>query len=312
MASLLASDPNKMDAAGNEIVSELSNIFGRQQEETVQPVSKDDVAEVLRRRFFKPESIRDREAFRPHVVAALKGVAEIDEQTKKEGKAAEERFLKSYPFHPDLNDVLYAKWTQLERFQKTRGVLRTFALGLRDAETWDESPLVGTNVFLQATEKNGLAEAARELTTVAEFEEYDNRRYDWGGILEEELKKAQEIQGEYPGLAYREVEQAVVSVFLHSQPIGKQAATRELMVLLGASRPDRIELEKALKRWTEVSWFLDEAALGADEGSGTTLPKNWKLGFKPNLRQMHADAIGRVPDDLRIVIAAPFAYTSAA
>lgn len=33
MASLLASDPNKMDATGNEIVSELSNIFGRQQEE---------------------------------------------------------------------------------------------------------------------------------------------------------------------------------------------------------------------------------------------------------------------------------------
>ena len=298
VASLLASDPNRMDATGREIFNELGIIFGREQDESVQPVSKDDVAEVLRRRFFKPESIKDREAFRPHVVAALKGIAEIDEQTKKEGKAAEERFLKSYPFHPDLTDVLYAKWTQLERFQKTRGVLRTFALGLRDAEKWDESPLVGTNVFVQGTAKSGIAEAARELTTVAEFEEYDNRRYDWSGILEEELKKAREIQNEYPGLAYHEVEQAVLAVFLHSQPIGRHAATRELMVLLGASRPDRIELEKALKRWTEVSWFLDEAALGVEDGSGSVLPKNWKLGFKPNLRQMHADATGLVPDDL--------------
>jgi hypothetical protein len=297
VASLLATEVRKMDATGNEIVNELSTIFGRQQEETVQPVSRDDVAEVLRRRFFKPESIKDREAFRPHVVAAMKGIADIDEQTRKEGKGAEARFVASYPFHPDLTDVLYAKWTNLERFQRTRGVLRTFALALRDAEGWDESPLVGANVFLQATGQSGLTEAARELTSVAEFEEYDNRRYDWSGILEEELKKARDIQTEMPGLAYRELEQAVFATFLHSQPIGRQAVTRELMVLLGTTRPDRIVLEKTLKRWTEVSWFLDEAAIG-DREEGVTLPKSWRLGFKPNLRQMHSDAVQRVPDEL--------------
>lgn len=297
VASLLATEVKKMDATGNEIIAELSTIFGRQQEETVQPVSKDDVAEVLRRRFFKPESIRDREAFPPHVVAALKGITDLDEQTKKEGKSAEARFLASYPFHPDLTDVLYAKWTNLERFQRTRGVLRTFALALRDAEKWDQSPLIGANVFLQAEGASGLPEAGRELTSVAEFEEYDNRRYDWGGILEEELKKAKAIQLEVPGLAYRELEQAVFATFLHSQPIGRQAVTRELMVLLGATRPDKIVLEKALKRWTETSWFLDEAAIG-DREDGATLPKSWRLGFKPNLRQMHSDAVQRVPDEL--------------
>lgn len=297
VASLLATEVKKMDATGNEIIAELSTIFGRQQEETVQPVSRDDVAEVLRRRFFKPESIKDREAFPPHVVAALKGTTELDEQTKKEGKSAETRFLASYPFHPDLTDVLYAKWTNLERFQRTRGVLRTFALALRDAEKWDQSPLIGPNVFLQAEGASGLTEAARELTAVAEFEEYDNRRYDWGGILEEELKKAKAIQIEVPGLAYRELEQAVVATFLHSQPIGRHAVTRELMVLLGATRPDRIVLEKALKRWTETSWFLDEAAIG-DREEGATLPKSWRLGFKPNLRQMHSDAVQRVPEEL--------------
>ena len=73
----------------------------------MQPVQKEDVAEVLRRRFFTPDSIRDREAFRAHVVAALKGIAALDEQTAKEGKNAEERYLKSYPFHPDLTEVFY-------------------------------------------------------------------------------------------------------------------------------------------------------------------------------------------------------------
>ncbi len=71
------------------------------------PNFQEDVAEVLHRRFFKPYSIRDRESFRPHVVAALKGITDLDEQTRKDGKAAEERLLKSYPFHPDLTDVFH-------------------------------------------------------------------------------------------------------------------------------------------------------------------------------------------------------------
>lgn len=48
------------------------------------------MAEVLRRRLFVPDSIRDRESFRSHVVAALKGITSIDEQTRKEGKSVEE------------------------------------------------------------------------------------------------------------------------------------------------------------------------------------------------------------------------------
>jgi len=71
-------------------------------------VVKEDVAEVLRRRFFTTESIKDKDSFRPHVAAALKGIADIDDQTKKQGAKAEERFLKSFPFHPDLTEVLYS------------------------------------------------------------------------------------------------------------------------------------------------------------------------------------------------------------
>ena len=83
VASLLATDPRKSDTLGKEITQELYAIFRREREEGVQPVLKEDVAEVLRRRFFTPDSIRDREAFRPHVVAALKGIADLDEQTRE-------------------------------------------------------------------------------------------------------------------------------------------------------------------------------------------------------------------------------------
>src|SRR5258708_14532475 len=126
VASLLATDPVKSDTLGRELTQELYAIVRREREEGVQPVLKEDVAEVLRRRFFTPESIRDREAFRGHVVAAIKGIVDLDDQTRKDGKAAEERFVASYPFHPDLIEVSFSKWTNLEGFQPTPGLHRPF------------------------------------------------------------------------------------------------------------------------------------------------------------------------------------------
>ncbi len=300
VASLLATDPRKSDTLGKEITQELYAIFRREREEGVQPVVKEDVAEVLRRRFFTTESIRDREAFRPHVAAALKGISELDEQTAHQGRAAEERFLLSYPFHPDLTEIFYTKWTGLEGFQRTRGVLRTFALALRDAEAWDESPLIAANVFLSAPGRSEISEAARELTTIAATEETEGKRQDWSAIMQGELEKAADIQKEFAGVSRREVEQAVFATFLHSQPIGQKALTRELFLLIGATRPDKIELGKALKKWADLSWFLDESALQETETEpgASGLPRAWRLGSRPNLRQMHHDACQfRVPPE---------------
>src|SRR5262245_1658391 len=300
VASLLATDPRKSDTLGKEFTRELYDIFGREREQGVQPILKEDVAEVLRRRFFTPESVRDREAFRPHVVAALKGITDLDEQTRKDGKPAENRLVASYPFHPDLTEVFYTKWTQLESFQRTRGVLRTFALGLRGAERWDSCPLLGPNLFLGDPRLTGLSQAARELATTAATEEHEGKKQEWSAILEGELAKARDLQAETPGVHFRELEQTVFATFLHSQPIGQKASPRDLLLLLGATRPDRIELEKALRRWADVSWFLDEAEFGeVPRGDGPRpLPKVWRLGSKPNLKQMHDDACTRVSGDL--------------
>jgi predicted AAA+ superfamily ATPase len=38
--------------------------------------------------------------------------------------AYEDRIKRAYPFHPELFDRLYQDWSTLERFQRTRGVLR--------------------------------------------------------------------------------------------------------------------------------------------------------------------------------------------
>ena len=294
VASLLATDPRKSDTLGREIQAELYDIFQRQREEAVEPVVKEDIAEVLRRRFFKPESLKDRESFRQHVMAAIRGIQSVDEQTAKQGAEAEERFLKSYPFHPDLTEVLYSKWTQLARFQRTRGVLRTFALALREAEKWDVSPMIGPGVFLAAPDRDGLSEALREMVAVADTEEWEGKKQAWTGILDNEFSCARQIQKESAGLKYREVEQAVVTTFLHSQPIGQSAKTRDLLVLLGAARPDKIELEKGLSRWAQGSYWLDDLFTVAAEDQ---LPGTWRLGNRPNLTQMHGVAAKNIPGE---------------
>ncbi len=293
VASLLATEPEKTDRLGKEILAELYDIFMRQREETVQPVQKEDVAELLRRRFFTPDSIMDRESFRPHVTAALKGITDVDDKTRKEGASEEERFLKSYPFHPDLTEIFYGKWTNLERFQRTRGVLRTFALALRSAEIWDQSPLIGPHVFLSRPADERLSGAARELINVAETEEYEGRKQAWTPILEGELSLARDIQEEASGLKRREVEAAVFATFLHSQPVGQSATLRELTTLLGASRPGRIELEKGLTSWAGLSHWLDDRYTEAKD-----TPGRWKLGNRPNLNQMHAVAARNISEDI--------------
>ena len=292
VASLLASDPEKSDDTGKAISSEIAAIFNRQKEEGVQPVQKEDVAEVLRRRFFTPASIGDPEVFRPHVTAVVANLAAVDDTVRKDRRNVESRFLQAYPFHPDLTDVFYTRWTQLDRFQRTRGILRTFAIALRDAERWDTAPLVGPNVFLPAPGRDGIAEAARELTGIATREATGSRGQDWAAVLEGELAKARTIQDEQSGLKGRELEQAVCTVFFCSQPIGQKAHTRDLIGLVGAVRPGRIELEQALRRWTDLSWFLDENEFGRGTAGGETtpLPKAWRLGNRPNLKQMHDDA----------------------
>ena len=117
VASLLATDPAKQEGAlGRALTSALSNVFRREREEGVQPVGREDVAEVPRRRFFVPEDIRDSSAYRPHVIGVIRGlsktVAKFDAAFATNRREEEARFHHSFPFHPNLTDVFYSRWTQ--------------------------------------------------------------------------------------------------------------------------------------------------------------------------------------------------------
>src|SRR5262249_48044154 len=107
------------------------------------------------------------------------------------------------------------------------------------------------------------------------------------------LSRARDLQKDSVGLR-REVEQVVVATFLHSQPVGHSAHTRDLIVLVGPTRPDKIEMEKGLLRWGHVSHWLDDLYAPA----GDQLPGTWRLGNRPNLNQMHGVALKSMSNDL--------------
>lgn len=295
VASLLASDIAANDSLGLEIVTALKEILKRQEEEMVEPVVKEDVAEVLRRRLFKT---CDPVEMRTNAITAFKGVCAHDEALKREGAAAEKTFVESFPFHPFLTNILYSNWTGLPRFQRTRGVLRLFAIALRDAAQWDTSPLVGTNVFLRKKGESGLSDSLRELANIANAQTTDVQSILWEGILDRELSFAFEIQRDLSAIEHREIEQAVVTVFLHSQPIGQKASLREMRVTIAATNPDRIEVEKGLSRWAQDSYWLDDKFTSTEGGA---LPEDWRLGNKPNLTQIHREKRRQVESDKGLI-----------
>lgn len=281
VVSLLATDPQKNDEVGKAILNACNSGLNRQAS-LQSPVEKDDLAELLRRRMFQkyPENRADRDAY---VHAFWQHMVKVDPVRSKQ-IGARERIADAYPFHPDLLDRFFGKWTELDQFQRTRGVLQTFAMALRDAEKWDESPLISAQVFLAAPEKDGLSEALLKLAEIAK----DSDRVknpQWPTNLKTELPRALTAQKVDAGtLTAREIEAACVAAFVFSQPIGEQAELGELRWILAHTVEMPAVLNNGLISWAKSSWYLEECE--ATEAA-TGVPKFWRLGPKPNLNQLH-------------------------
>lgn len=122
--SLPASCPYGDDAS-EKLLQNLKRIVGRV-ERVYTPVSDEEVSGVIRRRLF---SKIDENGVK-EIVKEFLDYAE-NESLLPEGVEKSfyrERFLKSYPFQPEVIDVLYKRWGSFSTFQRTRGVLRLLAL----------------------------------------------------------------------------------------------------------------------------------------------------------------------------------------
>lgn len=129
VASLPESAIEKGGAAGDESLVRLKDIFGRL-ESPWTPASAEEGFEIVRRRLFQPitekENFAARDAVARKFSETYRNHAQEFPAACREG-AYQRRIEKAYPIHPELFDRLFEDWSSLDKFQRTRGVLRLMA-----------------------------------------------------------------------------------------------------------------------------------------------------------------------------------------
>lgn len=128
VGSLPESDVEAGGDKGVRALRRLQGVFGRVHSPWL-PASGDETYEIIRRRLFQALDA-DGERARDETVKAFhdlyrKNAAEFPPEAR-EARYGELLRL-SYPIHPELFDRLSKEWASLEKFQRTRGVLRFMA-----------------------------------------------------------------------------------------------------------------------------------------------------------------------------------------
>lgn len=129
LVSLPASDIEVGGEKGRDALQRLQNAIGRV-EATWRPASAEEGFEIVRRRLFQPLTDPSKSVARDTVVRAFSTLYQKESATFPSdcGEADYQRRMQAaYPIHPELFDRLYVDWSSLERFQRTRGVLRLMA-----------------------------------------------------------------------------------------------------------------------------------------------------------------------------------------
>lgn len=128
VGSLPESGAEVGDEQGMHALRRLEKIFGRVQSAWM-PASGIETFEIVRRRLFQPldpagERVRDK------TIAAFRKLyrdnpADLPAEVRERGYAEEMR--RAYPLHPEILRRFSGDWSVLEKFQRTRGILKIMA-----------------------------------------------------------------------------------------------------------------------------------------------------------------------------------------
>ncbi|WP_292313461.1 DUF499 domain-containing protein [Mesorhizobium sp.] len=133
VASLPASQIEVGGEGGQEALARLKQTFSRV-ESSWRPASQEESYEIVRRRLFK-EIPGDRFHHRDNTLKQFAKLYRENANDFPQGVADEDyrrKLEKAYPIHPELFDQLYVAWGSLEKFQRTRGVLRLMAQAIHE------------------------------------------------------------------------------------------------------------------------------------------------------------------------------------
>lgn len=147
-ALLLISVPqsrNEIGGSDGQIACDgLKNVVARLAYQW-RPATGNEGFEIVRRRLFEPITTSEDGANRDAVVRSFTDLyavnkAEFPSEAREPGYR--DLLTSAYPIHPELFERLYEDWSTLDRFQRTRGVLRLLALTIESLWSGDSKDLL--------------------------------------------------------------------------------------------------------------------------------------------------------------------------
>ncbi|CAM3009135.1 DUF499 domain-containing protein [Skermania piniformis] len=139
-----ASDEEVGGEYGREALRRLQNVVRRTADQW-RSANSEESFEIVRRRLFVPPDGGALGKISTTANAVVKFYRQHETQFPREVRepAYIDRIKRAYPVHPELFDRLYEDWSTLDRFQRTRGVLRL--MNTIVGELWragDAAPLI--------------------------------------------------------------------------------------------------------------------------------------------------------------------------
>ena len=284
LVSLPASETEIGGEGGREAMDAVAKTFGRI-EAVWKPVSATESFEIVRRRLF--DEVNDHAA-RDAVLSAYHNMYQKN-QSDFPAEASEsdyyQRMRQAYPIHPELFDRLYKDWSTLERFQRTRGVLRLMAEVIHQLWHDNNTDLMIMSASIPLWKKNVSAEMVKFLP------QYEA----WGPIVDTDIdgdrSEPAEIEREVPNLAkYYASRRVARTVFVGSAPSVAGQRVRgieEVRIRLGTVQPGQstASFNDALNRMSKRLSYL------YSDGS-----RYW-YDTRPTVNRLAQDKAQGIPDD---------------
>ncbi|MEA2827750.1 MAG: hypothetical protein QOG43_2189 [Actinomycetota bacterium] len=254
VVSIPASDIEVGGEGGKAALERLKNVIGRM-ESSWRPASAEEGFEIVRRRLFD-DLPADAAPARDAVVKAFGQLYRAQKAEFPSGCSEgdyERRLTAAYPIHPELFDRLYGEWSTLDKFQRTRGVLRLMAAVVHELWERNDSSLL----VMPATIPIDASPVASELTRYLEE--------GWTPVIESDIDGPNalplRLDRENPNLGrYSATRRVARTIYLGSAPL-QQVANRGIddrSIKLGCVQPGEspATFGDALRRLTDQATYL--------------------------------------------------------
>jgi predicted AAA+ superfamily ATPase len=241
-------------AMGRAALERLKNAIGRV-ESSWRPATPDEGFEIVRRRLFQPltgDHFKQRDAV-ARAFSELYGQQHQEFPPECREADYERRIKMAYPIHPELFDRLFNDWSTLDKFQRTRGVLRLMAAVIHSQ--WERQE--GNLLIMPGTVPVDDPAVQFELTRYLEDQ--------WVPVLEKDVDGPHSLplamDRENPNLGrYSACRRVARTLYMGSAPT-QRAANRGIddrQVKLGCVQPGEVvaTFGDALRRLTDRATYL--------------------------------------------------------